>query len=195
MLKNKTRVLYIALLVLICLLSIIILYHAGQQEKLSQQKPANVDSFIIQGVNAEYDQTGKLKTQITSEEITHLHDEKISFLKNPRIIMYTDNNTPWHIRADQAETNKTGDQVILQDHVVIHQLPTKQTQETTITTTQLIIFPKKSIATTSQAVTISQPDVTIHGVGFDANLKTGQYKLRSQSKAIYHFSRKEKGKK
>lgn len=183
--KNKTRILYLSLLALICVISIAILHHAGQQEKLASQKSENVDSFVIQGINTEYDQNGKLKTKIISEMITHLHREKTSFLKNPRIILYTENNTPWHIRADQAMTNKKGDQVVLQDHVIIHQLATAQEPETTITTTQLIIFPKKSMATTSQAVTLSRPGVTINGVGFDANLKTGQYQLHSQSRAVY----------
>ncbi|PIZ03908.1 MAG: LPS export ABC transporter periplasmic protein LptC [Gammaproteobacteria bacterium CG_4_10_14_0_8_um_filter_38_16] len=186
--KYKLPIIYSLIFVCICLASIFILLHANQLESQTITGKTQIDNFIIQANSTEYNQQGQVKVKMTSEKIRHFLPQKTSIFTKPRIIAYTENRTPWHIQADQAIVNSTGEKIILQGHVVIRELPAKQPAEiTTIKSNEITLFPKESRATTKQPVTLSRPGVTIHGVGFDANLKTGQYKLQSQSKAIYQF--------
>lgn len=191
--KYKSPIIYFLLFAFICSASIFILRHANQVESNTDGEKTHIDSFIIQGTSIEYNQQGQLKTKITSKKIMHFLPKKNSVFEKPHIVFYSDNRTPWHIQANQALVNDTGEKIILQGNVIIHELPTAAAPETTIIkTSELTLFPKESRATTNQAITLSRPGTVIHGVGFDANLKTGQYELRSQSKAIYQFQSKNK---
>jgi lipopolysaccharide export system protein LptC len=182
--KNKLPAIYIFLIVLVCIFSVIILHHAENNTALVTKKN-NVDSFIVNGTVIRYNKNGQLQSTIVSQKITYELPQKNTVFEKPHIVTYTDTRIPWHIHADNAIVNHKGTKVILNGHVIVHEL--KPTQTTTFKTSQLILFPKKSLASTDKAITLQQPGIIIHGVGFDANLKTGQYELHSQSTGIYQF--------
>ncbi|OGT43875.1 MAG: LPS export ABC transporter periplasmic protein LptC [Gammaproteobacteria bacterium RIFCSPHIGHO2_12_FULL_40_19] len=183
--------LYIILFLCIAVASVLILRHKTTEAPPTAQKNT-IDSFITQGTFTEYNEQGLIKTKMTAAHVTHFKESGITHFTKPYIITYTENRTPWHIHADRADSNKTGTKIILQGHVTVHQLPTKQNAETTITTTELTVFPKESRAVTDKAITVSRPGTVIHGTGLIANLKTGQYQLRSQSEIIYQPEQQKK---
>src|SRR3990167_10058090 len=182
---------YIILFLCISVASVLILRHTKTQAPLTSQKNT-VDSFILQGAFTEYNEQGLIKTKMNAITITHFQKSGATQFEKPYIVTYTENRTPWHIRADQGVSDKTGSKIILTGHVNVHELQTAQHAETTITTTELTIFPKESRAVTDKMITLSRPGTVIHGTGFIANLKTGQYQLRSESEAVYQPTQQRK---
>lgn len=182
---------YIILFLGIAIASILILQHTNTKTPPSTQKNT-IDNFIVNGSFTEYNEQGLIKTKMNALNITHFKESGVAEFDKPFIVTYTDDRTPWHIHADHAVSNKAGTKIILQGHVTVHQLPTKQHEETTITTTELTVFPKESRAVTDKAITLARPGTLIHGIGFIANLKTGQYQLRSESEAIYQPEQQQK---
>lgn len=75
-----------------------------------------------------------------------------------------------------------------------HELPTLKDAGATITTSELTLFPKQSRAFTKKPVTLLRPGTTIHGTGFNANLKTGVYQLLSEASAVYQPEESKKNK-
>lgn len=178
---------YIMIFALICVASEMILKHTAQPVVTTTHSPEKntVDSFLIHPIVTQYDKDGFIKMKMTADKLTHYKMSGETVLEKPFIITYSEKNTPWHIHADRAISNKAGDRIVLKGHVNVHELQTAQHPETTITTTELTVFPKESRAVTDKFVTLSRPGTLIHGVGLIANLKTGQYQLRSESEAIY----------
>ncbi|EKD77894.1 MAG: hypothetical protein ACD_42C00134G0003 [uncultured bacterium] len=154
--------------------------------QLANNQQKTINNFVINAKYSEYNKQGEIKTIVTADKITQFQPDNNSVFTQPRIITYTDQDrTPWHIQADEGSSDQTAKKIILRGHVIAVKLKTKKTPSITIKTTKLTIFPKKSLAITNQPVVLSRPDTIIHGIGLTANLKTGEYQLHSQSKAIY----------
>lgn len=180
---NLKTISYTLLIILLCAISIFILHHGNIISRL--KKKDSMDSFVLNPSYTQYNDAGEIKTKAIAKKFMHFSPSGTSHFTKPFIITYTDDRTPWHIRADHGIANKTGDKIILSGHVFIRQLPTKTQAECKIISTELTIFPNKYIMTTDKAVTLSHPGVIIHGTGFHADLKTGKYQLLSQTKAVY----------
>lgn len=189
--KNKLTIIYLILFLLLGVASIFILHHAVKHNH--KPKKPTINSFIIHAKFIEYNQYGQVKIIITSIKVTHMQTLGITYFEKPRIIGYTEKNrTPWHIHADLAISNQSGSKIILRGHVIAHQLPTSLHAESTITTSELTVFPKEARAITEKKVTIVRPGTIITGTGLVANLKTGQYELHSESSAIYNINEAKK---
>lgn len=183
------NLLYLILFACIGIASALILHHDNQQ-KMQRAGNIAIDSFVNQATLTEYNEQGEIKKMITAENAIHSEPDGVTHFIKPFILLYAQDRTPWHIRADKGTSNKKTDHIVLQHNVMIHQLPTARHTESRITTDELTILTKTSRAFTEKPVTLTRPGITIHGIGLSANLKTGEYQLRSQSEVIYQPSTK-----
>jgi lipopolysaccharide export system protein LptC len=180
---SKLTLLYIFLSICICTASFFILRNTTQPVKITPKTV--IASYAIDATYTEYNAQGLIKTSVDAKKITRYLPQGNSIFEKPFIVTYAADRTPWHIHADSGESDRTGEKIILQGHVIIHELPTSTHPETMIQTAEITLFPKLSRAETNAAVILSRPGMTIYGKGLLANLKTGQYELKSQSKAVY----------
>ncbi|OGT25804.1 MAG: LPS export ABC transporter periplasmic protein LptC [Gammaproteobacteria bacterium RIFCSPLOWO2_02_FULL_42_14] len=186
--KYKSYYFYGVIIFIFVVASFLILHHAERALNISLD--SKINSFVTGGNFVEYDKQGNIKTKITADKIVEFQSEDRIVFHNPEIVTYSEKQVPWHIRADQAISNKKGDRVVLTGHVLIREMRNDNEPRSTIKTTELVIFPKQSLATTKEPVTLFRPGIIVNGVGLTANLKTGQYELKSQSEAIYQPSQK-----
>src|SRR3989338_8740160 len=163
--KHKVNLIYILLLVLVCLASVLILYHTNNSAENNNTTKTTINSFIIHGVLTEFNSKGFIKTQITAEKAIHFQPQDTTELLKPTIITYTTNRIPIHIHADHGFSNKTNDKIILKGHVIVHQLSSKSSPDTVLKTTELTLYPKRSVASTEKAVTLYRPGTVIHSTG------------------------------
>ncbi len=189
--KHKSIIVYLILFLLIGIASIFILHHE-KKITINTLSQNTIDTFIHKATFTEYDKQGLVKTKVYSNKVVHYQVKNSIVFEKPFITSYAENRTPWHIRADQATSDNTGDKIILNGHVVAHELSARGQAGTVVKTSALTVFPKLSQLETDQPVTLTRPGIMIYGVGFTANLKTGQYQLHSQSKVIYQPSKKSK---
>lgn len=189
--KHKLTIIYLILFILIGVVSVFILHHAATTTKTVSQKTI-INTFVHEATFTEYNKKGLVKTKIRAQKMTHYQPQGTTVFEKPFIITYSDNRTPWHIRADQAISDRTGQKIILIGNVTAHELPTAQQTGTMIKTTEITLFPKESRAETDKPVVLTRPGTIIDGTGFTANLKTGQYQLHSESRAVYQPTKKNK---
>ena len=95
----------------------------------------------------------------------------------------TDGNH-WEMRSKTAWVSAKGDEVRLSGQVN-GQSPQAAAVPTTFKTERLNVFPRKNLASTDDAVTITRPGSILSGVGFETNTKTKQYTFKSQVKTRY----------
>lgn len=180
--KIKSTAFYIILFFLLCIASIFILHHPEKKAPATHEKI--VDNFINKAKFTEFNQEGGLKSEITADTVTNYQNSGATYFVKPRILVYSDQKIPWRIHSDEATMEKVNNVTTLSGHVVIHQLQTIGHPETFIYTSTLTVYPKKSYAETEAPVQIRRRDMVISGIGLTANLKTGQYQLHTETKAI-----------
>ena len=159
--------------------------HLRYENKLDKQVTDSIDAFVINGTYNEFNKQGLLHSHLYSPKMVHLQLHNSAVFLQPRILLYSTERIPWYIRAKHAKSFDGENKVFLWDDVHLHQPAYLQHPETTIKTQTSTVYPKLSIATGTQFVTIIRPGTVIKGKGYKANLKIGEYTLLSQSHGVY----------
>src|SRR3989338_1784640 len=158
----KQRLFYIGLFTIVCLISLWIL-HSARTMYFNEGRGV-IASYLSHAVLTEFNAQGQIKTRITADRVTHFDENNQTTFQNPAILIYSeDRSAPWKIQADAGESDKSGDTLRLFGHVVAQQLSNDKHPETTIKTTTLTLYPKKSFITSTATATIIRPDTTIQG--------------------------------
>lgn len=147
--------------------------------------PGGINAFMIKPTYQDFDQQGQLHSKMQANQMKHYVRHDMSLFTNPDILIYTDDRIPWYITSDHGKSQNGTTKVLLYGNVVLHQPQRPDHPETTINTTELTVYPKRSFAETDKPVQIKRPGTVIHGKGIKANLKTGVIRLLTQSRGVY----------
>src|SRR3989338_2861553 len=148
-------------------------------------KPTNPDTFMTDIHAMQIDLLGKVHTTLSGPNATHYEQDDTTLFDNPYYITKSAQGPPWHILGDHGKAIGGMNTIILWGHVLIFQPPGKNSQNLTLTTSRLTYYHDRSFAETDQPVTLTQPGNLTHGVGLQADLKTGYIKLLSDSSGQY----------
>ncbi len=143
------------------------------------------DSYMENVVAVIMNENGKPSLKIEAPAMVHYAENDRTHLAKPKVTVFREFPYPWYINADYAEINNGIQQIIFQNHVIIHHPSDASNPLTTMTTDSLTVFPSKQMAKTGDAVTITQPDIIVHAVGMLANLNDGTVKLLSKARGEY----------
>ena len=105
-------------------------------------------------------------------------------IATPLFLLPDTDGKHWEMRAKTAWVSAKGDEIRLSGQVN-GRSPQAATVPTTFETERLNVFPRRNLASTDAAVTITRPGSILSGVGFETNTKTKQYTFKSQVKARY----------
>lgn len=128
---------------------------------------------------------GKATLKIESPKMIHYHNNDMTYIEKPHIIIYRQTSEPWHINSDFAKATKGIDQILFWDNVVIRHEPDEGNPETTIKTATLTVFPHDQIAKTEDKITLLQPNTSVYGIGLLANMNNGSIKLLKEARGDY----------
>lgn len=163
--------------------SILTLKPASPHANFNQQN--NPDALIESVIETTLNKQGTPALKIESPQMIHFPEHDMTKIKTPRITVFRQSPKPWTITSDTAEAFSGIQQIVFQNHVVIHHPSDTMNPITTMKTSSLTVYPDKQIAQTEDAVQWVQPDTTIEAVGMITNLAEGTVKLLSQAKGIY----------
>ncbi len=152
---------------------------------LHRSKPGHYDSFMTNVHGIKLDKFGKPHDELTTPNIKHYLKNDSATAQTPVFIFYGKKGPPWHVQGDIANSINGNKIVYLIGHVKIVQPPGLNSQNVTMTTTKMTIYPNRSFAETDQPVTIRQPGSIVHGVGMTADLNSGKIKILSQTHGMY----------
>ncbi len=148
---------------------------------LSTPPDAYMDGVVATILNDQ----GKPALKIKTPHMVHYAETNMTRLLKPNVIIFRESPKPWYVTSDYAELSHGIEQIIFQNHVVIHHPSDIANPMTTMTTASLTVFPSKQIAQTESAITIKQPDIVVNAVGMFANLQDGTIKLLSEARGEY----------
>lgn len=160
------------------------------QTRLSLQTPStnspnNPDQFMNGAIFNRMDASGKLQDQFTATHLVHFIKNNTTNFTQPSLLVFNANEPPWHITADYGHAINGDDVIDIDQNVRIEQAASAARAHTVITTSSLIIYPAKKLATTNQLVTGTQPGVKITAIGLRADMLHNTIDLLSQVRADY----------
>ncbi|HEX7803369.1 MAG TPA: LPS export ABC transporter periplasmic protein LptC [Pseudoxanthomonas sp.] len=105
-------------------------------------------------------------------------------IATPLFLLPDSQGQHWEMRSQTAWISAKGDEMRLSGNVK-GTSPKEAAVPTTFDTQRLNVFPRKNLASTDDAVTITRPGSILSGVGFETNTKTKQYTFKSKVKTRY----------
>ena len=130
-------------------------------------------------------QQGRPSLIIKTPKMHHYLENDTMDIETPHVILYDDSPEPWVIDSLSGKTTHGFDHIAFKGNVVIHHTEDTKQPETFIKTQSLSLSSKDRIATTPDPITLTQPSITIGGVGLFANLNTGMIHLLSDARGEY----------
>ena len=148
-----------------------------QQQVKQTTEPAREDlkpdHFMVNGTHFQYDEFGRLYSQISGQRFEHLNEYAATDITSPRFQLYRPNQPAWFGRADQATVIDSGAQMMLDGNTFITNGPDPE-NPLSLETESLRILPNQGLALTSDKATIrgSRSNMTSTGLKMDMDNQT-----------------------
>lgn len=156
------------------------------QNILDKDKNAKDDAdFFMRNVEyTQFNEQGKVQTQIQTPYIVHYQQSKTYTFDKPILLIHSTDNKLWHISSNQGIGRNDGVEIVLTQKVNLNQYSSDdivaQQPLIKVLTEQANIFPHENLAYTTQPLTITQTGMTVNAVGAKVDLQTSIIKLLSQ---------------
>lgn len=130
------------------------------------------------------DDQGQESITLRAPEMQRDPRDQTFTIATPLFLLPDSEGHHWEMRSKTAWISAKGDEMRLSGDVK-GTSPKDASAPSTFDTQRLNVFPRKNLAVTDAAVTITQPGSILSGVGFETNTKTRRYQIKSQSKLRY----------
>ncbi len=148
------------------------------------------DYFAANITATETSPMGTLKDKFITPKAVHYATNDTTLYDRPHIISYSDDGkSPWDITALHGKSINGTEKLILSDDVKIHEPPGLKNNDTWITTSWLVVYPKQNYAETDKPVTFIEPDLTVNSIGMRVYFKEKRIELLNQARGVYDESK------
>ena len=130
------------------------------------------------------DDKGQESMTLRAPEMQRDPKDETFTITTPLFLLPDKEGHHWEMRANSGWVSPKGDELRLTGDVK-GTSPKQGAVPSTFDTQRLNVFPRKNLASTDAAVTITRPGSILSGVGFETNTKTRQYTFKSQGKTRY----------
>ncbi|HEY5972012.1 MAG TPA: LPS export ABC transporter periplasmic protein LptC [Pseudoxanthomonas sp.] len=130
------------------------------------------------------DEQGQESITLRAPEMQRNPKDETFTITTPLFLVPDSEGRHWEMRAKTAWVSPKADEVRLSGGVD-GKSPATASMPSSFKTQRLNVFPRKNLASTTDAVTITRPGSILSGVGFEADTKTKQYTFKSQVKTRY----------
>lgn len=181
-----SQLLPIVFLIILALLSFW-LRQLGEEEKPVEERIVvhRPDAIGEEVVARRYDESGKLRYQLTSPYLEHFPDDDSSELRQPVLLSFRPNAEPLRLSAEHARITAKGETVYLTEKVKLVRPATRDQAELVARMPDLTAFPDRGTAVTASPVQITQGKSWVTGVGMDIDNNNSTMVLQSQVRGEY----------
>jgi len=143
------------------------------------------DAYMEQVSATVLNRSGKPSLHIESPRMVHFPRNDTTRILKPVVTLYRKMSTPWTIHAEQGMAFHGIQKILFTQNVLVHHPADPLDPEMKLITESLTVLPDREKINTEEAVTLTQPDATIHAIGMDANFNTGIVHLLSDTRSEY----------
>lgn len=164
-------------------------YWLNQQVQLdtpAEGKKLHIPDAIMENFSAlSLDEQGRRKGTMAGRKMLHYPDDDSSEIIQPHLTSHAANRPPLHLTAHKGVVLNKGEEVILQQAVLVRREPTPEAREMRMYTEQLRALPDKDWCGTDLPVRMEQGQDVMSAVGMEMNNQTQQVWLRANIRADY----------
>ncbi|MCW4453495.1 LPS export ABC transporter periplasmic protein LptC [Flavobacterium sp. MXW15] len=131
------------------------------------------------------DEQGKESTTLRAPTMERSRSDETMTIDQPLFLLPDRDGRHWQLRARTGWVSAKGEEMRLRGDVSGDSPRDGDIPVTTFRTQSLDVFPERNLARTDDKVTMTRPGIMQTGVGFEADLKSSQYRLLSQVKTRY----------
>ena len=154
--------------------------------KVDGKKPHIADGIMENFSALTLDEHGERRGIMAAKTMLHFPDDDSSELTLPHITSFSDKHPPIHMSAQRGLITKRGDEVFLQQSVVIRRVANGAEQpEMRMYTEHLHFISDKDWCGTDDPVRVEQQQDILTAVGMDMDNQAQQVVLRSHIRADY----------
>jgi len=143
------------------------------------------DSVIYNLKQQHFNSQGQLAYSLQAKHANQFEAKAVAQLNSPSITLFRAGAPDWHASAQTGLTVNNGELIELNGDVIIQQDKVTHENPTTLSTTSLLLSPKKEYAETQEPVTIQQGSSVTHAVGMNVDTRAGKISLLSNVKSRY----------
>lgn len=143
------------------------------------------DYFVEDFTTTTMGETGRPTRRLTAKYMAHFLDTQTKELERPYMMLFSETEPPWHIKADTGWVSAPNDVILLYGRVKIWRNDEDGRREVYIVTKDVKILPDSDYAETEQLAVIRMPGSESRGVGLRAFMAERRLELLSQVRTIY----------
>jgi lipopolysaccharide export system protein LptC len=133
------------------------LTNSGQPDDPEVVAQGRRPDYVVDGIRGvTMDDRGMPSRRIDAARLRHYPDDGSSELDMPVLEVVGDGGPPWRARSETAWINAAGDEVLLQENVVLSRPATDLAAPIELRTSELLVMPKVDYAETGRFVEIEQ---------------------------------------
>ena len=148
------------------------------------------DFFMTNADYVKFDVDGNINNHFYASKITHFGNQNNYIFDNPSMQMYSTKEQPWVITAQKGKSEKGKSKIYLWGNVQLKQGNGGNSNDFSISTTSLIVYPDTKSAETPDPVTIIQGTSIAKTIGAKADFKSGTVELLSNVNCEYQAQAK-----
>lgn len=128
-----------------------------------------------------FSETGSIAQDATAIDVKHYNEEDVTYLSEPRVTSYLNEEDIWYTRAERGEMRDNNQVIELYTDVAIR----KAGGSINMRTQKLVLDRDRDMAHTDLPVTITGEGNRTEGVGMQAWLKREKVELLSRVRSTY----------
>lgn len=155
-------------------------------ETREEARPSDRPDLIMEQLSmTAMDERGQPKRRLEAARMAHFPESASHRLEQPYLIMYQENQEPWHVQSEQGIITEDGDEIMLLGAVQIWRTANGEQPELEIETRDLRVLPEEDFGETDQAAIIKTRNSQSQGIGMRAFLKESRIQLLSEVLTIH----------
>jgi lipopolysaccharide export system protein LptC len=141
-----------------------------------------VDNFRVTRTN----QAGLPDYVLAAPRLLHFRGNDITEIEGPSLTHYAPGSPPVHLDAARGVVTGNGDLYEFFDKVVLRREPVGNDPALVMHTDYLKVMPDRALASTDRAVTITQGDSVLTGIGLEVDNNTRILHMLSEVRGTFH---------
>lgn len=142
--------------------------------------------FVIENFSAmRMNPDGTQRYAVQGSKLTHYPDDNSTTVEQPRFIHFDPKTAPVHVTSRSALISRSGDEVDFTGQVHVVREAYADQAAMTLDTEHLHLVPDKDMASSDQAVLMTQGDTKVRGVGMAFDNRARVLTLLSKVDVLY----------
>lgn len=159
--------------------------HPDHSQWTKQHPVEEPDMFIEQVHTIKFNAEGQPIHYLITPKLTHYPHNNKNVLLQPRLQLTYKDHAPWQIQAAQGVSLHGTDELTLSGNVKLQQPAGPQNPARTVFADEIIYYPDEQFATTTTAITMTEPGLQISSIGMNADIKQESVELLAKVRIRY----------